>query len=145
VRGRRVMPDPVTCTHDAWAQYLASVDHRSMTGEEARTHRAGSDAYGARLQREQAAAHDRNTRLFDERDRTAIDAEALSGRCQRLQAEVLELGAEAQRRHRELGWSHPATVEARQRQNTAAEALTSVRQALAAANAAAVQAYRDAR
>lgn len=143
--GRVGMPDPVTCTHEQWAAYLATVDRPSMTAAEAAQHRAGFEAYGARLQREQAALHDRNTRLFDTRDRTAAEAEALSERCRRMQDEVLELGAKAQACHRELGWDHLDTVTARRRHVAAMESLSAARKALTTANEAAVQAYRDAR
>ena len=135
--GEGQVPDPLTCTHAEWTEYVRSVDVMTMTGVEAAEYRRRFEAYTARLQREAAVTHESWVQRLDERDRTAQAAEDLSRQCRELQGEVLAAGATVLRLHNELGPDHELVAEARRAQSLLNDQLVRMREQLRSANVAA--------
>lgn len=139
------LPDPDTCTRDEWEYYRTRVDYDALDDDEFRAHRAANDAYGRRLDREWDAWRARWKRLLDERDRTDAYAEELSQRRQKVYKQMLDQGNEVIRLRNLYMSDSPAVVEANRRWAEMRTAVDELNDQLMAANAAAIEAFRESR
>jgi hypothetical protein len=139
------LPDPHTCTHDQWEQYLAVVDVLAMDVTQVEAHRAACEAYSRRLRREHAALRELSMRAVERRELAYADAEDLSGRRARLHDEALRLGDVVLDLHRLYGPEDERVVSARRERDRVMGQLGEVQRALMAANEEAVAATQAAR
>jgi hypothetical protein len=139
------IPDPESCSHDAWDLYMSRVDVMAMSGDQYRAHVEAFEAYGRRLQREQREVAGRVVSALDARDKANTTADEANDRAQRLQRAALDQGDVVLRLQADLEPDDARLVEARrllvELQDQASEAM----RVSIEASGGAVEAYRNTR
>lgn len=138
------LPDPRTCSHEKWEQYMSRVDVFAMDDTQAMHHREALSVYGRRLERERDETRAREQRRQDALDQADAEADRLSERCRVLQGELLRQGTVMLSLHDLHGYDDARVVAARRKRDEIAEELSAVRQWLIEADQRAVQSFHDA-
>lgn len=82
--------DPLTCTHEQWQAYRATIDPRQLSPEEMETWSAELEAYTTRCQRESSEMDQRLTAAYDHRDATYQRCEDLSQQYDQVQEQIAD-------------------------------------------------------